>query len=881
LPTTRPKTTWAALCRPAILALALGVAPAPVLAQSQGWGAAPQAQAPAGQTFGDADILRLVDDGMIYLGSGDLETAYARFTLANDITFGDGDLGVLATHLPNLALARYNMVVENWPEMGRFAASVATALDVEEYRDHPYRIEAMAFQGVAAYVDNRMNEADLILRATLAATEGRPELAIARDLAHFTLAATAAQLSAPDATEIRRAYLDAPGVQDGYVTAAQIAFMYYAEMFYSRAEGVDPGELAADYAAFLDGATTALSLDPMEMSTYRGYLGLLQSEAGQHDNAVAAFEERHAFLLQNDLIDGEFMMNAERLAMTRHNMGETRRALDFLVETMAFAKARGLEAEVYAVFEQDMGIFQDALNEPELAQAHFRRAYAIMRETRAMTDRQVLVLRPLIDITDPGFVDFALADELRAAARPLTLARDGTTILTDFFQSGYLLLDDRLARAGQGLDADDPVLLLNRALFLALIGQQDAALADLAALGGDDPALGDLIELVARVWGADAAPAAAAEALARLEARFAILTPAQQSAYLALSVFQAFRLENMARARTLYERWRAVDDAQPDRGDPWHRFAAAMMIEAGMALLPPERADALWAQHERDTAILPPLPLLHDYARVMYLANAPEGLLTPGIVVELSGILRRMQDRLPRYHALISVTEFTLSREAQQRGRLEDALAWMDRTATTLRGHPFHSTDGLAFVLSEQSRLMMRMGRIDQAALMAREAYEMIDTRTGRASYVGVIVSNFTAALYARTQDSERAATILASNLDDPVYAARILPEMRAAQLIDYAGLVGEYGEWDEVRAAFDKAEAIFTRDDDFDRRGWLLRLNYMRAIEEYRFDIGDYGYARIRRANDLAAAMSREDTYNRATWTAAIGWDYAQTLND
>src|SRR5690606_23159370 len=152
-----------------------------------------------------------------------------------------------------LALARYAMVVGDWPELGRFAASVATALELEGYRDHPYRIEAMTFQGLAAYLDNRLNEADLLLRAALAASEGRAELAITRALAQFYLAATAYQLSSPDASEIRRAYLDSGPVPGSYVSVEDVAFMYYVEMFASRAEGGDPAFLAADYAGFLDG----------------------------------------------------------------------------------------------------------------------------------------------------------------------------------------------------------------------------------------------------------------------------------------------------------------------------------------------------------------------------------------------------------------------------------------------------------------------------------------------------------------------------------------------------------------------------------------------------------------------------------------------------
>src|SRR5690606_17946098 len=235
-----------------------------------------------------------------------------------------------------------------------------------------------------------------------------------------------------------------------------------------------------------------------------------------------------------------------------------------------------------------------------------------------------------IDLNDPGFAGFALADELRATSQaPLILLADGTSLLSEFFQAGYLKLEDRLWQSGEANGADTPVHRLNRALYLALLGQRDAALVDLEAMRAADPDMADLVELVARVWGADDAAEEAGGAVARLEARFADLPPPRQSACLALAVFQAYRLEDLERVRALSDRWLVVDAALPDRADPWHRMASAMMIEVGMAILSPDTADRLWEGFQRDTATLPALPLLRDYGRLMYLANAPDALAAP------------------------------------------------------------------------------------------------------------------------------------------------------------------------------------------------------------------------------------------------------------
>ncbi len=864
--------------------------PGAALAQGQSWGAAPAQQPPR---VTDSQIIAMIDEGMTALNAGDLPLAYDRFTTANDITFKSDDFGLTAKHLPNLALARYAMKTEDWGELGRFSASVATALDVEGYRDHPYRIEAMAFQGVVAYLDDRLNEAELILRAALAATEGRPELAIVNDLAHYYLANTAFQVQAPDATALRQSYLEAPAVPGSWVKAGEVALLFYVDVFVARGQGDSPAALMMLYEEFLDLVDGHADIDPQMMSFYRGFLGLLQFEAGENEKALETFRVRHEFLMENGPIDDDFLFNVQRLAMTRRNLGDIAGAYDFLAQMMEFARTYLPGSGIYAIFEKDMGDFQVALGHPGLAQPHYRRAYAILRQTRPTSDPEVLAVRPLIDLDDPGIDGYAHADELRAVADlALELAGDGVPLLTQFFQGRYLNLDAQLGLLNAQGQGGDPLFLTNRALFFGLMGYRDRALRDLEAAGaalGHGTAMLDLVELVARAWGAEADPGAAQGAVDRLLARLDDLDPARRSAALALIAYRDYRLEDTPAVLAGIDRWQA--QAPAGETGVWHLFASAIIVELAASQLDPSRAAPLADAFEAAMAGAPDLSLLRDYGRMVAIANAPDTLGSADVEVELGGLLRRMQARLPRHHGLIALTEFALGNAFQWRGELDRALVWLDRATTTLRSHPFHDTDTLAFVLSEQSRLLIELGRTDQAALIAREAYEMVDPQTGRPNPVSTIVSNFAYAILSRTEDHRRVAEIYARHLDDPVYADRIPPLAKVRQLIAYANELMDFAPWDKVRAVLERAEASMP-DNGFDIRGWQASLDWSRAIAEYRFDQADYGFARMRASNatlaqvqeDLRAAGITEvsrgpELRNRAAWTALIGWDYAQTL--
>ncbi|WP_108482853.1 tetratricopeptide repeat protein [Oceaniglobus ichthyenteri] len=890
---------WAAFGRPIIcLALGMACATGPAIAQSQSWGAAPTAQAPRTPT--DSDIIAMIEAGMADFHAGNTDAALQRFEAANDLTFSTNNLGLSAKHLPNLALARYYLKIEDWDEVARFAASVASALDVDGYRDHPYRIEAMAFQGAAAYANDRLNEADLLLRAAFAASAGRADLVVTQDLAHAYLAATAFQTNAPDAIDVLQAYLDAPTVEHSWIAPEMVAFLVYVRVFAAFRAGDDPGVLAQLYAEYLDASPDVAASDPQTQSYFRGFLGLLQGEAGTLEAARATLQERHDYLTRNDLIDDDYLKNIQRLAMIRNNMGDTVGAIEFLESNMNALRGRaGINPEGFVTFEQDLGIFQTNLGNIAQGQQHFRNAYEIIRRTRERYDSQVLALHSLLDQGDPGFATFAFADELRLVQTDITLDQDGTRVLGAFFAGQYLALDRVMIALAETSDAETSQYLLNRALYLGLGGYRDQALGDIAALRaafgnappGIDPAVPLIVELIAAIWGPDPDQAEAARVFEALDAMRDPIRPDLRMVAESLRVYLAYIFDQNTAALQGIEGWLALP--RPAAPTAWSLFAQAVALEAGMNISGPQTRAALRAEFERDIETAPDLTVLRAYGQLSIIGSAVESELGPDSLVRLNALRRQVRDGLPAYHSLVAYAEFALNNAHQRRGEIEQAIEWLDRATTTARLHPFPNADTIAFTLSDQARLLLGLGRTDQAALIAREAFDMIDPLTGRPNLVSAVITNYASTLRARTQDSNRVVEVFAQYVDDPAYLDRMTPVNQKDQLLAYAdALVDAGGEWDKVRDLLDRAGRALDdvgHDLPYQRSG----VAFFRAKAEYLYDIGDYGWAEMQFSNERMAQDIAQDAtgtvqvdrtaefQTRASWTASIGWDYAQTLPD
>lgn len=111
--------------------------------------------------------------------------------------------------------------------------------------------------------------------------------------------------------------------------------------------------------------------------------------------------------------------------------------------------------------------------------------------------------------------------------------------------------------------------------------------------------------------------------------------------------------------------------------------------------------------------------------------------------------------------------------------------------------------------------------------------------------------------------------------------------------LASYTAMLVNTGGLDEVRAVVERAEALIPEDFN-DWRPIRSQLAWNRAIAEYWSDAPGAGFEMMRRSNDLyfdwlddmlasgaTDEIVQQNAHDRATWEAAIAWDYAQTLPD
>ncbi|WP_145953397.1 hypothetical protein [Oceaniglobus indicus] len=879
-------------------AVALGLAAVPhappaATAQQQSWN---------GSTLGAQAIEDLIAQGMTALRADDLDTAQTLFETANDATYGSAVYPLPIKHLPNLALARVNFRRENHAEVNRFASSVASILDTPEYRNHPYRIEALAFQGAAAYFLDHDNEADLLLRAAYDATEGREDLAEIRDLAHFYLALTAQYLGSPDAPALRESYLQGVDGETTWVRTPELAHLYFLHASALRDAGTDAQDLVDYFAAFMDAFDDNPAIDAQWQSFYRGYFAMLLGEAGDWERAIGLLESRHAYLTENRMFDDEYLWNAQRLAVARSVVNGYEDGGAFLVDTIAFAVAQGLgDRAPLAILHKTLAHVRGELGDMAGQQAHLRETYAILRRTLGPTNGDVVLLAAEIDRTDPGFAGFAYADEIHGTGQGIDLAPDGAAVLAAFLAGDYLGV--QLALAEHETDhGTPPLFLLNRALYFALIGFEDRALTDLAALRGAvrdmaEPALApdapmlDIIEALARAWSSDRNAAAAVPMLERLLAR-ADLAPAVRRIAVALAANAAFRVDDRAGIAAAGALWAGLP--RPEAPGPWDVFADAIFLDAHAMLEDPVTLRTRLGALRTAASDIGNPALLADYIALIGDMNDPDAMSRDSDVSELGRLIGRLSVDLPPHHMLIASAQFLMASALRYRGETADALVWMDRTAVTMRKHPAHNPDALAFALSQQADLLFMMDQPERAALIAREAYALVDFATARGDLAASVLSTYARTLRERTGDDAGVAAVLSAHIDDPAYFDRVPPSWQMDQLTFLADLSLDTAPWNDVRAILDRAEAALPDDDGRDWRMSRSRVIWSRASGAWRAGDVAAAYGDMRRSNalrfaeidDIAAegrlsGITAEELKARATWEAMVGWEYAQGLTD
>lgn len=457
-------------------------------------------------------VIWMLDEGQARLWAGQIDEALRLFNAANDLTFQSDTLDGLIKHRPNLYQARYYREVGAWELLERYASSVASALDSEATRDHPFRIEAIFYQAIAASRLGRSVEAEQLFRRTVAASAGRPELLRIHEDAVFWLAEVAYLVTAEDRAALRSQALD-----DWYpghaATASRYAYLAYLDLLDARINGMAPDVLLPLVQTFVDNVSGRDDISAQHQSLYKGFLGFVLLLAQEYEAALPILEERHDFMIENELWGLDFFWNIQRLALAlgaRDGLGAELRMLETWV-------ARGEELQSpdwqIGLLTEQIGDLRQELGDTEGAQAAYRDAYLWLRRGHVASDEDVMRIAARIDLAHPALDSFPLRHELVVdETRGFALDPLGSDVVRMFFEGNWKRLEqelDRLRAQGQG---DTPMFLLNEALYLSILGRYDEAQAALdrargqarQAQGGElapNAMIFDMVDAVAKVWG--------------------------------------------------------------------------------------------------------------------------------------------------------------------------------------------------------------------------------------------------------------------------------------------------------------------------------------------------------------------------------------------
>lgn len=215
--------------RRVVAALLLSVAmilPVPTLAQDQ---SKAQAQAQDQNSGSKSDkLLELTSQAIGYLLKN--EVLRAREPLEQAIAMAaDETLPPMARRFPDLPQAQLAYREARWDDVLNFATSFEEAMRDVGFTNHAFRIEATILRAVALYEKGDATTAIPLLRQSLIDSAPLPDDQAQEELARYYLALAATRIAAPDAAELRAAFLN--DFNDlGLVSLAQSHFLRYPDL---------------------------------------------------------------------------------------------------------------------------------------------------------------------------------------------------------------------------------------------------------------------------------------------------------------------------------------------------------------------------------------------------------------------------------------------------------------------------------------------------------------------------------------------------------------------------------------------------------------------------------------------------------------------------
>lgn len=846
------------------------------------------------------EVIDGIDRGIRMVRRGELDEAIKLLDGLNDVTF-EASYPTLAHHYPNLGQATYYYFKRDWREVIRFASSVATGLVADGYPDHPYRVRASALQGAALRNQGRELEAEVILRNVVDTARDRPELFETYGLALYHLAMIASDLDLEDEDELT-AEFQRNWSSDWPVTLEQALILEYRDINEDELRDDDLAR-AIRRARNLVAATEAAEDMPLRrLAGFRGYLGLLLAQDGDFDTAIDYLRKEYDYYREAGITGLDLTNNIVFTGLVLRYGESLQAGYQWFEDEVALARQTGTPPHDIARFLLEQAEIAEALQLTDEAQRLYRETYAEVRRVERANHELAQRARQSIDLNHPGMADFAFAPELGAIdAIKFDLAPDGKDVVRLFFEGNYLALDALLARYRDEGKADSLAYRINRALYLSLIGSYDAGLSELTearrasrtTLGHDIPAnalIFDMIEVIAKVWGTGHEPDTAGSALDRLRARTETMRPDELSMYRALKAFYHFRRDEMTEMRPILEDWFAEYDPEREKG-MWDIYAATVIMEMAFGFMAEDQNIQLMQDTMGVLDSYPGMSLARDYLRLVRTMNSRKGVFSDEALVELGTLVTSIGQSVPDGHSFLSSTQFALANAHGWRGNNEESLFWLRKCVETMRATPYHRRDEVAYILARQADLLRLMGQTNEAHLLAQEALASVDPLTARPNLIGELFRVTAQALYARTNNAEKATDFLNTVLEDPAIFNRIMPLDRVVLLRIKADMQANFAELPDILATLDAAEA----EMDAPEVDWRLERSnvlWSRAIANYWNEAPEQGFTAMMESNNIytdwldsiraaagASGIDPSGFRERADWEALMAWDYSQTL--
>lgn len=850
-----------------------------------------------------SEVMATVDEALATLRSGDSDAAYEKLYEINGITYAN-DYPPLSKHYPNLGLAYYYLDLEDWDDVLFFAASVATGLTADGLNDHDNRLRASILQGAALHGLGRDHEAEIVLRNAVDLARDRPSLVPEYGLGLHALARVATLLNLPDEASLRDVFLN------GYETRWLVAMDDAVHIsFFDIEQRLDHGEPAANLLGPMERlvrmAEVVPQIEPVQRVFYKGYYANLLALTGDYEAALPYLQEQRDFYLEGEYTGNDVWTCVRRLgAVISFVIGPEEAYEHFRVE-LAYARENGANVFNLALYQRELGHLAGRLDDPDLAQQHYRDAYAEARREFRVNSELVQHLRQYIQLDHPGMTGFDFAPELGALeAVNFDLSQDGADVLRLFFEGNYVALGALLDRAAEQGEGESVTYLINRALYYAVTSRYEESLASLdlarrtarTTTTSRVPAnalIFDVVEALARVWGTGHEPESAAGVLSRMRARLPGMSDSERALYYALEGFRHYRMSNYTEMRNVLAVW--FDHYRPGSVEGvWDIYVANMVLEMAIGQVEESVNAPLIEDTLAALDAYPSLSLSRDYLRLVRVLNSKDGYLQEETLEELGTLVKSIGAGVPDTHPMISATQFALANAYEWREEYEQALHWLRETAETMRASRYARSDVVAFLMSRQSATLRLLGRVDEAHALATDAMAMIDPRTVRRDLIGVFYQNYAAALVERSSNYRGAVAALDAVLKDPVVFRRMEPFDRVALLRVKADNLSEYAELDDVLATLDEARAVIEAEEGVN--DWRLdrsAISWSRAIANYKNNRHEHAFRDMVHSNDrynewlmsLPAGSAGQGEISpdvqraRVVWEAAIGWSYAETI--